>query len=124
MLLFLELPPDFAGVVASSLVYAECRAASDVLRWCRHRTSSTWIQEHRFEFDEAPSVEAVAAQLSRLALKFNSYDKDGRAGSGREDEDGGPAMSRPVGVALLMAGIDHGNRPILYHLDPSGEWRA
>lgn len=85
--------------------------------------SSTWVQEHRFEFDEAPSVEAVAAQLSRLALKFNGYDKDGRAGSGREDEDGGPAMSRPVGVALLMAGIDHGNRPVLYHLDPSGERR-
>lgn len=32
-------------------------------------------------------------------------------------------MSRPVGVALLMAGIDHGNRPVLYHLDPSGERR-
>lgn len=98
-----------------------CRAV------CVNRTekTSTWVQEHRFEFDEAPSVEAVAAQLSRLALKFNGYDKDGRAGSGREDEGGGGglAMSRPVGVALLMAGIDHGNRPVLYHLGPSGELR-
>ncbi|CAN0342914.1 unnamed protein product [Ectocarpus fasciculatus] len=89
----------------------------------------TWVQEHRFEFDEAPSVEAVASQLSRLALKFNGYDKDGKAGNGgREDEDGGGlAMSRPVGVALLMAGVDRGDRPVLYHLDPSGayvQWRA
>ncbi|CAM9171969.1 unnamed protein product [Ectocarpus sp. 6 AP-2014] len=89
----------------------------------------TWVQEHRFEFDEAPSVEAVASQLSRLALKFNGYDKDGKAGNGgREEEDGGgPAMSRPVGVALLMAGVDRGDRPVLYHLDPSGayvQWRA
>lgn len=79
------------------------------------------MQEHRFEFDEAPSVEAVVSQVSRLALKFNGYDKDGKAGGGRDDEDGGLAMSRPVGVALLMAGIDRGDRPVLYHLDPSGE---
>lgn len=87
------------------------------------KKKSTWIQEHRFEFDEAPSVEAVASQLSRLALKFNGYDKDGKPGnSGREEDDGsgGLAMARPVGVALLMAGVDRGGRPVLYHLDPSG----
>lgn len=90
-------------------------------------TNRTWVQEHRFEFDEAPSVEAVASQVSRLALKFNGYDKDGKVGNsgGREDEDGGNggglAMSRPVGVALLMAGVDQGGLPVLYHLDPSGE---
>lgn len=28
-----------------------------------------------------------------------------------------------VGVALLMAGVDCGDRPVLYHLDPSGEQR-
>lgn len=83
---------------------------------------STWVQEHIFEFEEAPSVEAVASQLSTLALKFNGYDKDGKSGSGgRDDDDGGLAMSRPVGVALLMAGIDRGNCPVLFHLDPSGE---
>lgn len=77
------------------------------------------MQEHRFEFDEAPSVEAVASQLSRLTLSFNGYEKDGKPGSGRDDDDG-LAMARPVGVALLMAGIDRGDRPVLYHLDPSG----
>ncbi|CAM9390404.1 unnamed protein product [Scytosiphon promiscuus] len=93
----------------------------------------TWVQEHRFEFDEAPSVEAVASQLSQLALKFNGYDKDGKVGSGGGREDGGDgnggglAMSRPVGVALLMAGVDREGVPVLYHLDPSGayvQWRA
>lgn len=80
---------------------------------------SAWVQEHRFEFDEAPSVEAVAAQLSRMALKFNGYDAPGEQGEG--GNQGGLAMSRPVGVALLMAGMDCGGRPVLYHLDPSGE---
>ncbi|CAN0494365.1 unnamed protein product, partial [Laminaria digitata] len=91
----------------------------------RHPRISTWVQEHRFEFDEPPSVEAVAAQLSRLALKFNGYDAPGEQGEG--GNQGGLAMSRPVGVALLMAGIDCGGRPVLYHLDPSGayvQWRA
>ncbi|CAM9576455.1 unnamed protein product, partial [Ectocarpus sp. 13 AM-2016] len=79
----------------------------------------TWVQEHRFEFDEAPSVEAVASQLSRLALKFNGYDKDGKAGN--------ECRKPVVGVALLMAGVDRGDQPVLYHLDPSGayvRWRA
>lgn len=71
------------------------------------------MQQHRFEFDEAPSVEAVASQLSKLCLKFNGYDKDGR------EDDGGLAMSRPVGVAFLLAGLDRGE-PVLYHLGPSG----
>lgn len=79
------------------------------------------MQEHRFEFDEAPSVEAVAAQLSRLALKFNGYDTPGEQGEGGSQGGGGLAMSRPVGVALLIAGIDCGGRPVLYHLDPTGE---
>lgn len=85
-------------------------------------TNSTWIQEHRFEFDEAPSVEAVASHLSGLTLKFHGYDKDGKPGStSREEEEDGCAMARPVGVALLIAGVDRGNRPVLCHLDPSGE---
>lgn len=96
--------------------------AAACIFYCHPR--STWVQEHRFEFDEAPSVEAVAAQLSRLALKFNGYEAPGEQGEGQGG--GGLAMSRPVGVALLMAGIDCGGRPVLYHLDPTGRvgsWR-
>lgn len=78
----------------------------------------SWVQEHRFEFDEAPSVEVVSSQLSKLCLKFNGYDKDGKNGGGREEDDG-LAMSRPMGVAFLLAGLDRG-KPVLYHLDPSG----
>lgn len=77
------------------------------------------MQEHRFEFDEAPSVEAVALQLSRLTMKFNGYDREDRAGSGRDEEDN-LAMARPMGVALLLAGVDEGGGPVLYHVDPSG----
>ena len=65
-------------------------------------------------------MEAVASHLSQLALKFHGYDKDGKPRSSKEEADGG-AMARPVGVALLMAGVDRGNRPVLYHLDPSGK---
>lgn len=65
-------------------------------------------------------MEAVASQMSWLALKFNGYDKDGKQGGAR-DEDDGLAMSRPVGVAFLVAGLDRGDRPVLYHLDPTGQ---
>lgn len=54
-------------------------------------------------------MEAVASQLSRLALKFNGYDKEGKAGNGgREDEDGGGlAMSRPVRASEEGPGCLH-----------------
>lgn len=67
-------------------------------------------------------MESVASHLSGLTLKFHGYDKDGKPGStSREEEEDGRAMARPVGVALLIAGVDLGNRPVLYHLDPSGK---
>ncbi|CAM9602348.1 unnamed protein product, partial [Discosporangium mesarthrocarpum] len=85
----------------------------------------SWAQEHWFEFEEPPSVEGVASQLSRIALRFNGYEKTGDGG-GEDEVDKNLAMSRPVGVALLLAGVDH-RGPVLYHLDPSGaylQWRA
>ncbi|CAM9401154.1 unnamed protein product [Choristocarpus tenellus] len=85
----------------------------------------SWSQEHWFEFEEPPSVEGLAAQLSRLALRFNGYDKGTEEG-GTDEGDKEIAMSRPVGVALLLAGSDS-RGPVLYHLDPSGtylQWRA
>lgn len=65
-----------------------------------------------------PTVEAVTSQLSRLMLKFNGYGKDGQQGGSDEDDD--LAMSRPFGVSLLLAGLGRG-RPVLFHLEPSGE---
>lgn len=71
-------------------------------------------QHHRFVYDEPLSPAACTQALCDLALRFG---EDGR------DEE---AMSRPFGVALLVAGVGH-DGPRLYHADPSGtfvRWRA
>jgi 20S proteasome subunit alpha 5 len=54
-------------------------------------------------------VEACVQSLCDLALRFGEND---------DEED---AMSRPFGVALLVAGID-ADGPVLYHTDPSGTY--
>mmetsp|Transcript_8670 Transcript_8670/g.15683 ORF Transcript_8670/g.15683 Transcript_8670/m.15683 type:complete len:243 (-) Transcript_8670:148-876(-) len=69
---------------------------------------------HTFTYDEPMQVESCAQALCDLALRFG---EDGR------EED---AMSRPFGVALLIAGYDE-NGPALIHTDPSGtyvRWEA
>jgi len=67
-------------------------------------------QSHRFNYDEAMTVEACTQAICDLALRFGE-DRKGRSG---EEQ-----MSRPFGVALLVAGIDE-NGPVLYQTDPSG----
>ncbi|XP_077976838.1 proteasome subunit alpha type-5-like [Glandiceps talaboti] len=64
-------------------------------------------QNHWFTYNEKMSVESVTQSVSNLALQF-----------GDDDADVG-AMSRPFGVALLLAGMDN-SVPKLFHLDPSG----
>ncbi|KAK7101973.1 proteasome subunit alpha type-5-like [Littorina saxatilis] len=64
-------------------------------------------QNHWFTYNENMSVESVTQAVSNLALAF-----------GDDDPDPG-AMSRPFGVALLLAGIDK-DGPRLFHMDPSG----
>ncbi|CAM9251401.1 unnamed protein product [Ectocarpus fasciculatus] len=66
-------------------------------------------QNHRFTFDEAISVEALTQSVCDLALGFGE-------GSGRDKKN---TMSRPFGVALLMAGYDE-KGPQLFFSDPSG----
>mgnify|MGYP002632423121 CR=1 FL=1 len=63
-------------------------------------------QYHRFTFNEPMPVESLTQAVCDLALQFGE--------SGEEN-----AMSRPFGVALLVAGWDH-HGPVLYHTDPSG----
>lgn len=83
-------------------------------------------QNHNFVYDEKIKVESVTQAVCDLALRF---------GESVHDEDA--MMSRPFGVALLIAGIDE-NGPQLYaillcgrelfvlivasrfHTDPSG----
>jgi len=67
-------------------------------------------QSHRFNYDEPMTVEACTQAICDLALRFG----EDRKGQHKED-----IMSRPFGVALLVAGVDE-NGPVLYHTDPSG----
>lgn len=64
-------------------------------------------QQHRFVFNEAIGVESLTQAVGDMALRFG--------------EDGASsAMSRPFGVALLIAGIDSQKGPQLFFTDPSG----
>jgi 20S proteasome subunit alpha 5 len=65
-------------------------------------------QNHTFVYDEPIKVESITQAICDLALRF---------GEGAQGEES--IMSRPFGVALLIAGIDE-NGPQLFHADPSG----
>ena len=65
-------------------------------------------QNHRFHYNEALRVESCTQAICDLALRF---------GEGADGEES--VMSRPFGVALLIAGWDE-DGPQLYHAEPSG----
>ncbi|KAJ1916277.1 proteasome component pup2 [Tieghemiomyces parasiticus] len=67
-------------------------------------------QNHHFTYNERIPVESVTQAVCDLALRF---------GEGAEGEKS--IMSRPFGVALLIAGCDE-RGPQLYHTDPSGTY--
>lgn len=54
-------------------------------------------------------MESCAQAVSTLAIQFG------------DSADGGSAMSRPFGVAILFAGVENGD-PQLWHMDPSGTY--
>ena len=64
---------------------------------------------HNLYYDEQIQVESLTQSVCDLALRFGE-------GAGGEKR----LMSRPFGVALLIAGIDKDNGPQLYHAEPSG----
>lgn len=64
---------------------------------------------HAFNYNEPISVETVTQSVCDLALRF------GENGEGQER-----VMSRPFGVALLIAGWDDRLGPQLYHTEPTG----
>ena len=67
-------------------------------------------QNHRFHYAEPLRVEACTQAICDLALRF------GEGADGDEDA----TMSRPFGVALLIAGFDGDDGPCLFHAEPSG----
>lgn len=66
----------------------------------------TECQNHRFTYNEPLGIESCAQSLCDVALNFG---EDGQSSG----------MSRPFGVALLLAGWDD-KGPVLYQTDPSG----
>ena len=69
-------------------------------------------QNHRFTYDEPMRVESLTQAICDLALSF-----------GEGGEENKSKMSRPFGVALLLAGCD-AQGPHLFHTDPSGTYMA
>ena len=67
-------------------------------------------QYHRFNYDEPLGVEALTQAVCDLALSF------GEGSDGNSEK----RMSRPFGVALLLAGWDALDGPQLFFSDPSG----
>eukprot|EP00549_Striatella_unipunctata_P005713 CAMPEP_0118719212 /NCGR_PEP_ID=MMETSP0800-20121206/29316_1 /TAXON_ID=210618 ORGANISM="Striatella unipunctata, Strain CCMP2910" /NCGR_SAMPLE_ID=MMETSP0800 /ASSEMBLY_ACC=CAM_ASM_000638 /LENGTH=271 /DNA_ID=CAMNT_0006626489 /DNA_START=19 /DNA_END=834 /DNA_ORIENTATION=+ len=67
-------------------------------------------QNYTFTYDEPIGVEALTQAVCDLALSF---------GEG-SDGDSSKRMSRPFGVALLLAGYDELDGPQLFFSDPSG----
>ncbi|KLU81807.1 proteasome component PUP2 [Magnaporthiopsis poae ATCC 64411] len=65
-------------------------------------------QSHAFNYNEDLRVESCTQAICDLALRF------GESADGEES-----IMSRPFGVALLIAGFDE-DGPQLYHAEPSG----
>lgn len=65
-------------------------------------------QSHWFTYNKPMKVESLTQAVSNLALQFGDDDSDSAA------------MSRPFGVALLIAGVDNDSSPKLFHIDPSG----
>ncbi|CDK29519.1 unnamed protein product [Kuraishia capsulata CBS 1993] len=63
---------------------------------------------HDLHYNESIGVESLTQSVCDLALRFG----EGASGEKR-------LMSRPFGVALLIAGVDE-NGPQLYHAEPSG----
>jgi 20S proteasome subunit alpha 5 len=63
------------------------------------------------------TVESTTQAVCDLALRFGELGNTEE----EEEEDEGETLSRPFGVALLIAGIDE-NGPSLYHADPSGTY--
>eukprot|EP00923_Selenidium_pygospionis_P045620 GHVN01078813.1.p1 GENE.GHVN01078813.1~~GHVN01078813.1.p1 ORF type:complete len:261 (-),score=33.35 GHVN01078813.1:190-972(-) len=66
-------------------------------------------QNHHFTYNERMPVESCVQTISDLALDFSDVKESNRK----------KTMSRPFGVALLVAGVDR-DGPVLWCTDPSG----
>merc|ERR1719199_244615 len=88
------------GCAMSGLI-ADARTLVDAAR--------TEAQHHWFTYNEQIATESCVRSMSDLMLNFSSTSTKKKV------------MSRPFGVALLVAGTDE-NGPALYTTDPSGTY--
>ncbi|EEA04932.1 proteasome subunit alpha type 5, putative [Cryptosporidium muris RN66] len=69
-------------------------------------------QNYFFTYDEQMPVESVVQTISDLALDFSDIKEKGKK----------KTMSRPFGVALIIAGADKDGKSTLWVTDPSGTY--
>merc|ERR1719161_1012612 len=70
-------------------------------------------QNHWFTYNERMPVESNVHSIADLALDFSVTDR-------KDNEE--KTMSRPFGVALLVAGVDPVDGPVLWNTEPSGTY--
>lgn len=94
--------------IDSHVFCAASGLSADALTLVKHAWTES--QNHRFLYHEPMRVEALTQSICDLALRFGES-----SGSDK------PIMSRPFGVALLIAGKDDTGFK-LFHADPSGTY--
>lgn len=79
-------------------------------------TARVEAANHWFNFNEEMPVEAISLTVCDASLSFaDKKKKDDRRNEKR-------VVSRPYGVAMLIAGIDSDGEPRLFKNDPSGNY--
>jgi len=68
-------------------------------------------QNYWFTYDEGMPIKSITRSVADYMMSF--------AGTDEDDDENDNKMSRPFGVAILLAGVDE-NGPSLYVIDPSG----
>ena len=78
-------------------------------------TARVEAANHWFNFNEPMPVGAISLAVCDMALSFAEKKK-------REKKDKERGVSRPYGVAVIIAGIDADGEPRLFKNDPSGNY--
>ena len=79
-------------------------------------TARVEAANHWFNFNEEMPVEAISLAVCDVALSFSEKKKK------QKQKNEKRVVSRPYGVAMLIAGIDADGEPKLFKNDPSGNY--
>ena len=81
-------------------------------------TARVEAANHWFNFNEPMPVEAISLAVCDVALSFAEKKKK------QKQKNEKRVVSRPYGVAMLIAGIDSDGEPKLFKNDPSGNYMS